>query len=85
MKNYNYQNKDIWPSKYSNMKINDQVYQHGNPWQNESSNMWMHNQVWIEDPEMNAHTYGHLTKELKPYSGKKHFQQMVLGQLAVNM
>jgi hypothetical protein len=25
----------------------------------------------IEDPEMNPHTYGHLTRELKPSSGKK--------------
>jgi hypothetical protein len=41
----------------------------------------------IEDPEMNPHTYGHLilTRELKPSSGKKHFQQMVLAQLVVIM
>jgi hypothetical protein len=33
----------------------------------------------IEDPEMNPHTYGHLTRELKPSTGKQqHFQQMVL-------
>jgi hypothetical protein len=36
---------------------------------------------------MNPHTYGHLIfdKELKPTSGKKDFQQMVLAQLAVIM
>jgi hypothetical protein len=43
----------------------------------------------IEDPEMNPHTYGHLilTRVLKLSSGKKrkHFQQMVLAHLAVNM
>jgi hypothetical protein len=35
----------------------------------------------IEDPEMQPHT----SKELKPSSGKEHFQQMVLIQLAVSM
>jgi hypothetical protein len=41
-----------------------------------------------EDPEINPHMYGHLTltKELRPSSRKRqHFQQMVLGQLAVSM
>jgi hypothetical protein len=43
----------------------------------------------IEDPEMNPHTYGHLIfdKEAKTtrWGLGKHFQQMVLAQLAVIM
>jgi hypothetical protein len=41
----------------------------------------------IEDPEMNPHTYGHLIfdKGAENIKWKKHFQQMVLAQLAVNM
>jgi hypothetical protein len=44
----------------------------------------------IEDLEMNSHTYGHLisdkgAKTIQCGRGGKHFQQMVLTQLAVNM